>query len=236
MSSTDQSETETPTEQEWQAWFAGKEFTYKDYVSNKIDCWTKVLGPVRERELEVLEIGALEGRSALFFLNYLPKCRLTCIDPFPKNLEPVFDKNLAEFSDRLEKMRAYSLTALIRLRHKGRRFDLIYIDGDHHRETVMLDSLLSWPLLRQGGSLIWDDYVYKEDENTTDRPAPAIDGFLVAHAGEYEELHRGKQLIVRKSVEAPIPKLRVKVDSLEGRRPPPPPEPTGLRRLWRKRR
>ena len=230
MSSTDQSETHLPSEEELQAWFAGGEFTYKDYVSNKIGRWAEVLGPLREQKLEVLEIGALEGRSALFFLNYLPRSHLTCIDPFPKGLEAVFDRNLSGFSGRLEKMRAYSLPALIELRHRDRRFDLIYIDGDHRREAVTLDSVLSWPMLRRGGILIWDDYVYKVGGPLPERPAPAIDGFLVAHAGEYEELHRGKQIIVRKIVEAQLPRLRVKVDGVERR-------PSGWRkrlgRLWR---
>ena len=219
MSTTDQDASQLPSEEELQAWFTGKHFTYKDYVSNKIPHWAKVLGPLRQLDLEILEIGALEGRSAIFFLNYLPKSRVTCIDPFPRDLEAVFDGNLSEFSERLEKLRAYSLPTLIRLRQKERRFDLIYIDGDHRREAVMIDSLLSWPLLKQGGILIWDDYVYKEGGPLPERPAPAIDGFLVAHADEYEELHRGKQLIVRKIVELPMPKLRVKVDTLEGRAP-----------------
>lgn len=227
-----EAKTQAPPEKQWQAWIAGKEFVHKDYVSNKIREWSPILGPFREREVDVLEIGSLEGRSAIFFLNYLPKARVTCVDKFPKDREKVFDRNLSEFRNRLEKLSTFSAPALVRLRQKGRKFDLIYIDGDHRREAVMLDSVLSWPMLRAGGILIWDDYVYKEGEPLWERPAGAIDGFLVAHAGEYEELHRRKQVIVRKTVEAPDQKSIFGLYLLHRRRPS---WRQRLRRLWRGR-
>ena len=83
----------------------------------------------------VLEIGSWEGRSALFFLNYLPRCRLTCIDPFDRRSgaqaaadptisrllrpgsERRFDANIADFADRIEKIKAPSPTRFARTRH-----------------------------------------------------------------------------------------------------------------------
>jgi predicted O-methyltransferase YrrM len=199
-----QADTKRLLESEWPAWTAGKEFLHPDYVTNKLRLWCSFLSPLRERDLEVLEIGSLDGRSALFFLNYLPRSRITCIDRFfPDGQEAVFDRNLSQFKDRLEKLSTLSVPALVGLRRKERRFDLVYIDGDHRRETVMLDAMLTWPMLRPGGILIWDDYIYKPDAPLWERPTGAIDGFLVAHAGEYEELHRRKQIVVRKTVDAP---------------------------------
>lgn len=147
-------------------------------------------------------------------MKYLPLSRITCVDPFRRDREDVFDRNLAEFKERIEKVRGWSLPALIGLRQEARRFDLIYIDGDHRREGVMLDSVLFWPMLRAGGILIWDDYVYKQESPLADRPVAAIDGFLVAHAGEYEELYRRRQVIVRKTHDGPYADLRIGVDGL----------------------
>ena len=230
-----EADTKRLLEGEWPAWTAGKEFRHQDYVTNKLRLWTSFLAPLRERELEILEIGSLEGRSALFFLNYFPKSRLTCIDRFhEKEQEAAFDGNLAAFAGRLEKLKKLSVPALVGLRRKERRFDLVYVDGDHRRETVMLDAMLTWPMLRVGGILMWDDYIYKMDAPLWERPAGAIDGFLVAHAGEYAEIHRRKQIVVRKTVEAPV--LTLLFDLAP---PAPAPRKSGwrrrLRRLWRAR-
>src|SRR5688572_21534167 len=142
-------------------WFEGKVFTHPDSVSPNAGPWMRTLSPLRERPAEVLEIGTLEGRSALFFLNFLPRSRITCIDPFPQDRERIFDTNVGALAGRVEKLKSFSLPALIRLRNATRKFDVIYIDGDHHREAVALDSFLSWPMLRLGGFLIWDDYRHK---------------------------------------------------------------------------
>jgi predicted O-methyltransferase YrrM len=191
------------------AWFAGKTFRHKDYVTRKAKTWSSTLAPLRETATEVLEIGSLEGRSALFFLNYLQGAKLTCIDPFyAEGLEATFDANVAPFGERVVKVKDFSFPALTKLRRKKRTFDVIYIDGLHEREAVLLDSVLSWPMLRQGGVLIWDDYIYGMDRAAADRAKEAIDGFLTAYVGDYVELYRRKQLIVKKTVEGPYPRLR----------------------------
>jgi predicted O-methyltransferase YrrM len=190
------------------SWLKDKVFHEPDWVSKKVDTWSRLLAPLRETARGVLEIGSLEGRSALFFLNYLPNTQVTCIDPFPKGREATFDQNVVEFEGRVEKIRDYSFPALIRLRRQERVFDLIYIDGDHHREAVMLDSIFSWPMLRRGGILIWDDYgAFKKNEPMSERPTSAIDGFLAAYAGDYEELQRANQMVVKKTADDSYPTL-----------------------------
>ena len=37
--------------------------------------------------VRVIEIGSWEGRSALFFLNFFPRSRITCIDTFAGSSE-----------------------------------------------------------------------------------------------------------------------------------------------------
>ena len=73
----------------------------------------------------------MEGRSALFFMNFLPRCRLTCIDPWTGSAEHLvdphfaaaaleserrFDANVAEFAGRIEKIKAPSPIALPKAR------------------------------------------------------------------------------------------------------------------------
>ena len=199
---------------DWQSLNASGSFAERDYVTNKLPTWMPILAPLRDKSLSVLEIGSMEGRSALFFASYLPKAVITCVDPLHKR-EKRFDDNLRRYANRITKIRDFSLPALMRLRQTGAEFDLIYIDGCHERESVMMDSVLAWGMLKLGGLVIWDDYTgYKDDKGNWERPTSAVDGFLVAYAQEFQEVSRGKQLIVQKTKDTP----RCEVKGRNGKR------------------
>lgn len=171
-----------------------------------------MLLPLQKQRCRVLEIGSWEGRSAIFFLEFLPLCRITCIDTFAGSdehklgtvwnqnvagIENRFDANLASYAGRVEKIKIRSVDALGRLAQAGQIFEVIYIDGSHAAADVLSDSTLTWPMLRANGILIWDDYEWGcADE---DRPQPAIDAFLRSKSSELTEIHRGYQLAVRKN-------------------------------------
>jgi predicted O-methyltransferase YrrM len=42
----------------------------------------------------------------------------------------------------------------MRFAQEGRTFDFIYVDADRRFDGVLLDTILSWPLLRKGGYLV----------------------------------------------------------------------------------
>lgn len=74
------------------------------------------------------------------------------------------------------------------------QWDCIYIDGDHSPRGVMLDLLLSWPLLKAGGLMILDDYYEIRRGNRGVKPA--VDAVLpVAFAGQYNILFSDKYQI-----------------------------------------
>jgi predicted O-methyltransferase YrrM len=192
----------------WDAWFDGKDFT-SDWSSTRFSTWASVLAELVDSDVKILEIGSWEGRSAVFFLEYMPRSKITCIDTFegspllrsiPKWNEAIphsqmrFDSNLLPYGSRVEKICSSSSLALPSLLQSGRRFDLIYIDGSHDRDDVIVDTVLSWRLLNESGILIWDDYTYPGPRS----PKVAIDAFLTMNAGAFVELHRGKQVIIRK--------------------------------------
>ena len=194
------------------SWYAAKDFT-TDWTSHNFSVWAALLAARRDDALEVLEIDSWEGRSAIVFLNYLPRCRITCVDTFAGSAdhdfnpewatavgdcERRFDANLAEFSARVEKIKAPSSCALSRLAIARRRFDLVYIDGSHHSADVYADAALCWPLLVEDAIVIFDDYEWTLASAEEERPKLGIDAFLATQAGQYTELHRGYQLIVRK--------------------------------------
>jgi hypothetical protein len=184
-------------------------FTF-DWFSHNIASWTPILTPFRGRPANVLEIGSYEGRSATFFLEFLPSCQVTCVDPFCAqrewmgDYEARFDTNMAPFGRRVRKIKSRSVGTLDDLAHAGERFDIIYIDGDHSRRGAFCDSVLAWPLLKTGGVLIWDDYIWKRGELPPDaRPEYAVDLFVAVFAPCLEKLNCGYQMIVKKTAEWP---------------------------------
>lgn len=188
----------------WLKWFEGKDFT-EDWSSLNFTIWATLLGPMKERPQQVLEIGSFEGRSAIFWLEFLPDCHLTCIDHFAttkkrngSEIEARFDRNTAAYGGRLTKIKSSSAVALSQLVDAGRKFDVIFVDGSHYRDNVLIDCLLSWKLLPSGGILILDDYLLDLDRDKSERPKDAIDCFMALHEGEFQELARSWQLILKK--------------------------------------
>jgi Methyltransferase domain len=187
----------------WSSWFDGGSFT-TDWSSRAFNDWDRCFNSLRDEPLEILEIGSWEGRSTIFFLNYFPQSRVDCVDIFLLGNEGRFDANvMKQHGTRVEKHKSRSVPLLDAFATRGnRRFDLIYIDGAHERDDVMIDTILSWRLLKVGGALIWDDYdilnampgQFVKDQD----PKPAIDTFLGWKEGEYEIIHSAYQMIVKK--------------------------------------
>jgi hypothetical protein len=197
----------------YRAWFRGKEFT-SDWTSGNFSLWRRVLSPLRDQSLRILEIGSWEGRSAIFFLNFFERSTMTCIDTFAgtteekevydslaailPGVEDRFDRNLAAFGHRVEKIKSRSHPALEALKAERKRFDLAYIDGGHRRDEVTADSVGVWELLSPGSIIIWDDYRWGRDLPPEERPQPAIDAFLQAHEGSYRLLAKGYQVMIER--------------------------------------
>lgn len=198
---------------EIESWYFHGNFTC-DWTSGNFPQWLTTLQPFRNKIANVIEIGSWEGRSSLFFLNYLPEAKIVCVDPFTGNaihrndpamakhladLENIFDANVAKFEDRVEKVVSRSADALPRLAIEGRRFELAYVDGCHVATDLFTDAALLWPMIVPGGIVIFDDYGLEIDPNLNDRPKLGIDAFLRLFEGQYRLLHRGFQAVVQKT-------------------------------------
>jgi len=188
-----------PSTRQLAQWFAGKQFT-TDWTSPHVASWADVLEPLREKKVEVLEVGAWEGRSSIFFLRFLPKARLTTIDSFwEKDVEDRFNANMHEFAQRLEVIKKLSVDGLHGLIWAGRQFDVIYLDGTHERDLIVVDSILAWKVLKVGGVLIWDDYGFGNEVPDEWRPRTGIDLFLRMQLGSYKLLHKAFQVVIRRT-------------------------------------
>ena len=207
-----QEDTAFLTKAEITKWEEGRTFS-TDWAGHHFFMWAELLQEFRQRPVRILEIGSWEGRSALYFLNYLPHSRIVCIDPFSGSMEhhqdpyfaalalkseSQFDANLAGFSDRVEKIKGNSTEVLPELGIDRRRFDLAYIDGSHRAADVYRDGVMTWSLMNPGGIVIFDDYGWELMDDERDRPKLGVDAFLETIAGGYRELHRSWQIALQR--------------------------------------
>ena len=146
-----------------------KKFT-QNWINSNIYAWLDVLAPLRDKPFDYLEVGSWEGTSAYFLAHHFPHAKLTCIDTWQgsdehagdarvQTSEEKFDSNMASFSDRVIKKKGFSSQVLPTL--KGHLYDVIYIDGSHYADDVLLDALNAWPLLKHDGIMIFDDILWK---------------------------------------------------------------------------
>jgi predicted O-methyltransferase YrrM len=179
------------------------EFT-QDWFTVRIPKWAEILEPFKGKpNLHYLEIGVHEGRSALWMLENIlthPTARITCLDIFI--VKPTYNRFLANlklsgFADKTKIIKGKSQTTLRSLPLDS--YDIVYIDGSHVAPDVLLDAALSWDLLKKGGIMIFDDYMWEWKLPPQERPKIAIEAFLRIFKNELQVLHQEYQIIIKKN-------------------------------------
>lgn len=190
-----------------------------DWFSNNIPFWEKELAKYKGvAGVRVLEIGAFEGMATVWLANFIGNdFRYQVVDTFEgsiehkdnnfsfdgvydrflENIKPVQEKGI--FGIHKEKSIEYLVSRLPGSLHNDNiGFDIIYIDGSHMAADVLTDAVLSFPMLKPGGVMIFDDYewnAYPEPEKT---PKAAINAFLQCFAGQYNLIRKEYQVVIEK--------------------------------------
>jgi predicted O-methyltransferase YrrM len=195
----------------WNRWLSrhlartpGYAFT-ADYVAQHEPVWSEHLAHLRgAHNTRLLEVGSFEGRASTWFLENVlthPTATLTCVDPFGyPGAEARFDHNVraSGHAARLRKIKGKSEAVLLHLEPAS--YDAVYIDGSHLAVNVLMDAVLGWRLMKPGGVLIFDDYLWRPDYPLWRRPQVAIDLFLDLVGADAAVLHKARQVIVRKAL------------------------------------
>ena len=168
-------------------------FTRRFFANFKL-----IMNEFVDKPTSFLEIGVFQGYTAEWILQNIlkhPESRYIGIDPWErfKVFKKRFDTeekwklemldridNLRErFKDKAEFIKGFSQEILYQDRIRKMKFDIIYVDGNHTAQAVMNDYVLSWPLLKIGGIMIFDDYLYRanpyEMKNTIDIILSSLD-------------------------------------------------------------
>lgn len=176
--------------------------------------------PARNGRRRFLEIGSYEGRSAVWIMEHamIPGDQLVCVDTWKGGeehssidmsaVEKRFDANIELAKYRagkhdVQKVKSESIIELanqLRTMKDGELFDFIYIDGSHQAPDVLADAVLAWKLLKLGGIMVFDDYLWGDPRVPLHRPKIAIDAFMNIYGGEINVMHISLQMAVKKVV------------------------------------
>jgi hypothetical protein len=156
----------------------------------------------------ILEIGCFEGLSSTFFAdNFLDHqdSSLTCVDPFLNikyndhikfllnNEEMNFDFNISVCKN-VDKIIIHKITSDDFFENNNKTYNFIYLDGCHNVDFIKRDMENSFNILEKNGVMWMDDY-YGGDgiqiRNT-------MNAFLMKYVGQYELIHMGYQLAIKK--------------------------------------
>lgn len=186
-----------------QDWFTHNEPTFKFIMD------------VLPAKQDFLEIGCFEGRASCWLLqNGLdPDGRLVCIDTFKgseehakmglklNDLWRTFQDNVneAKADDQMvEAIESTSYEGLGKLIARGEKFDFIYVDGSHTAPDVMTDACMAFGMLRQGGIMLFDDYLWKDMVGVLHRPKLSVDLFVTLFSEQCDLIMIGYQLAIKK--------------------------------------
>ncbi len=170
-----------------------------DWFSSNIAVWQPILQHLQYHECHVLEIGSWEGRSAVWLLENIllnEKSHIDCIDLF---YDPKAFANFKHNTSFFDKCKYYEgpshdLLAKTPFVEAKEAYDVIYIDGDHNGPAVYKDALMTFPLLKKGGFMIFDDY------GGGATVAEGVDLFIDHYKTEMVVIHKAYQVVLKKNV------------------------------------
>jgi hypothetical protein len=167
-----------------------------------------------QSNLNFLQLGAYTGDATVWVVENIFKdksCFITDVDTWLGSDETahqsinfnevyLFYKNRIEsynYCVNVKKQTTFSFL-LKEVNNYESFYDFVYIDADHMASSVLIDSELSWRILKNGGIMAFDDYTWGKSLPFYKSPKIAIDIFLETHKAELEILEKNHQVWVRK--------------------------------------
>lgn len=113
------------------------------------------------------------------------------------SVEETYDKKVSKYTN-IHKHKTTSLS-FIGDENKEQSYDFIYIDGDHTEDAVYKDAVASWDIIKVGGIIAFDDYMWTHESGIPElSPGPAIDRFLEEHKDEIDIIEHGYQVWIKR--------------------------------------
>lgn len=161
----------------------------------------------------ILEIGSYEGRSSCYFIDAVacnPRSEVHCVDTWEGGIEhgEIAMGDVEQRFHHNTRIALENTPKIVRLAvHKGPSdqvlarllaegyggyFDVVYVDGSHQAPDVLCDAVLGFRLVRVGGLLAFDDYLWAEKlpggRDPLRCPRTAIDAFHTMYCRKLRQL------------------------------------------------
>ena len=204
---------------------SGYMFTANWFDITAKEVWDQLIPQLKPKR--ILEVGCYEGAGTCYLIENLAgngDIEIHCVDAWEGGIQTVsvedfaaiernFDSNISlamegKSNVRVQKHKEFSDTALSRLISEGKKnyFDFVYIDASHLAPDVICDAVLGFKLLRVGGCMAFDDYLWAEalpgGKDLLRCPKPAIDAFINLNIRKLEVLpYAIHQIYLRKTAD-----------------------------------
>lgn len=188
-----------------------------DLPENTIQDFLAILEYFKEKNKEnknikVLEIGTYTGISIINILERIPYSIGYVIDlweNYIENNKMIFVKELeveksfyenikkANLENRINVFKGTSNNILLEMVKNNDIYDLIYLDGSHKLLDAYTDLILSWQILKSGGIMIIDDYLFNNNE-ILNSPFEGVNYFLETYKEYYKVLFANYRIFLEK--------------------------------------
>ena len=169
--------------------------------------------------LKYLQLGAFTGDASVWLMENIltdPSSHLFDVDTWQgsdedehksMDFEDVYNSYLYKTSDYENDGKCYHyrttttnflLSELSEKEYARIKYDFIYIDADHTTVGVLLDAELSWPLLKSGGIMAFDDLTWGADLPPSQSPKAGILLFAERHKDEFDLIVANTQYWIKK--------------------------------------
>jgi predicted O-methyltransferase YrrM len=162
--------------------------------------------------LKYLQLGAFTGDASVWLLENIltgQGSRLTDVDTWKGSDEIAhksmdFDDVFATYKKKIAHKHNITIVQrsttnfLVDEWANKSQYDFIYIDADHTTVGVLMDAELSWPLLKSGGIMAFDDLTWGADLPPSQSPKAGILLFAERHRDEFDLIVANTQYWIKK--------------------------------------
>ena len=169
---------------------------FNDHINN----WESVLKDKIDKDNICLEIGAYYGGSTVYIRERLCNTLNSHLYVMDINKNDIFMSNISPYNN-ITFLQGESRDSFKTFNHNGIQkefLDFVYIDGSHLCVHVLEDAVNAFYCLKDGGIMIFDDYLGGLNDFPYMQVKTGVDAFIHAFYRHLVLLYNGYQIILMK--------------------------------------